>query len=58
MNFIHATIDIYEDFCEKVIVPVVKTGSSMVLENEYINPLVKLRSEFIFSKFKPNNRRK
>lgn len=47
---IYKIIDCYEEFCEEVIVPIIRTGKDIVLENEYINSLFKLRSEFIKQK--------
>ncbi|MGJ0315517.1 hypothetical protein NG754_03155 [Aliarcobacter cryaerophilus] len=47
---IYKIIDSYEEFCEKVIVPIIRTGKDVVLENEYINPILKLRSEFLKQK--------
>lgn len=50
MSLIHNVIDSYEEFCEKFILPIVKTGKDIAIENEYINPIVKWRSEVISNK--------
>lgn len=43
-------VDATNEFIGNFIVPIAKAGTSLVLENEYINPIIKIRSEFAKNK--------
>lgn len=50
MGLLYNFIDSYEELCEEFLLPIISTGKGVTLDNEYINPFVKLRSEFIKNK--------
>lgn len=50
MNLIYYFIDSYEKLCDDFLIPIITTGKGITLDNEYINPLIRLRSEFIKNK--------